>query len=55
MAAPSLTDLDDGNLKFTTDFRQIYSTLIAGWMGHDRVSQVLKDDFDPLPLFTQAA
>jgi uncharacterized protein (DUF1501 family) len=52
---PSLTDLDDGNLKFTTDYRQIYSTLIKGWMGHDKVSQVLKDDFSPLPVFTQAA
>jgi uncharacterized protein (DUF1501 family) len=52
---PSLTDLDDGNLKFTTDYRQIYSTLIKGWMGHDTVSQVLKDDFAPLPVFTHAA
>ena len=30
---PSLTDLDDGNLKYTTDYRRIYSTLIEGWMG----------------------
>lgn len=52
---PSLTDLDDGNLKFTTDYRQIYSTLIKGWMGHDKVSQVLKDEFSPLPVFTHAA
>ncbi len=52
---PSLTDLDDGNLKFTTDYRRIYSTLIKGWMGHDQVSQVLKDDFSPLPIFTRAA
>lgn len=52
---PSLTDLDDGNLKYTTDFRQIYSTLIKGWMGHDEVAQVLKDDFSPLPVFARAA
>lgn len=52
---PSLTDLDDGNMKFTTDYRQIYSTLIQGWMGHDKVSQILKDDFSPLPLFARAA
>lgn len=52
---PSLTDLDDGNLKFTTDYRQIYSTLIKGWMGHDTVSEVLKDDFSPLPVFARAA
>ena len=48
---PSLTDLDDGNLRFTTDFRRLYATLIRGWMGNDQVAQVLKDDFDPLPVF----
>jgi uncharacterized protein (DUF1501 family) len=26
---PSLTDLDDGDLKFTTDFRDVYATLLA--------------------------
>lgn len=25
---PSLTDLDDGDLKFTTDFRDVYATLL---------------------------
>ena len=53
--APSLTDLDEGNLKFTTDFRRIYSTLIGGWMGHDAVASILKDDFSPLPVFAKAA
>ena len=52
---PSLTDLDEGNLKFTTDYRRIYSTLIKGWMGHDQVAQVLKDDFSPLPIFARSA
>ncbi|MGQ5260533.1 DUF1501 domain-containing protein [Micromonospora sp. ZYX-F-536] len=27
-AAPSLTDLDDGDLKYTTDFRDVYATLL---------------------------
>ena len=27
---PNLTDLDDGDLKFTTDFRDVYGTLLAG-------------------------
>ncbi|MEU1398413.1 hypothetical protein ABZ403_20445 [Micromonospora zamorensis] len=27
-AAPSLTDLDDGDLKFTTDFRDVYATVL---------------------------
>ena len=30
---PSLTDLDKGDLKMTTDFRGIYATLIEKWMG----------------------
>lgn len=50
-AVPSLTDLDDGNLKYTTDFRRIYSTLIKGWMGHEHISEILKSDFAPIDLF----
>lgn len=52
---PSLTDLDEGNLKYTTDFRRVYSTLIRGWMGHDAVGSILNKDFDPLPVFADAA
>jgi uncharacterized protein (DUF1501 family) len=48
---PSLTDLDDGNLKMTTDFRSVYATMLAGWMGFDDVKTVLKGDFSPLPVF----
>ena len=33
---PSLTDLDDGNLKMTTDFRRVYASMIEGWMGMGR-------------------
>lgn len=33
--APSLTDLDQGDLKYTTDFRSIYATLLAGVLGAD--------------------
>lgn len=32
---PSLTDLDDGDLKFHTDFRQIYATLLEDWLRCD--------------------
>jgi uncharacterized protein (DUF1501 family) len=32
-AHPSLTDLDDGDLKFHTDFRQVYATLLEKWLG----------------------
>ncbi|NJC73147.1 DUF1501 domain-containing protein [Planosporangium thailandense] len=34
-AQPSLTDLDDGDLKFTTDFRDVYATLLDGVLGTD--------------------
>ena len=47
---PSLTDLDDGNLKFTTDYRRMYATLIGKWMGHADTTGVLRGNFDPLPL-----
>lgn len=30
---PSLTNLDRGDLRYTTDFRQLYSTIIKNWWG----------------------
>jgi uncharacterized protein (DUF1501 family) len=32
---PSLKDLDEGDLVFTTDFRSVYGTLIDRWFGAD--------------------
>ncbi|MCC7104796.1 MAG: DUF1501 domain-containing protein [Chloroflexi bacterium] len=32
-AYPSMADLDQGDLKFTTDFRSVYGTVLEGWMG----------------------
>ncbi|GAB3148301.1 DUF1501 domain-containing protein [Amycolatopsis stemonae] len=34
-AEPSLTDLDDGDLKLTTDFRDVYATLVQDVLGTD--------------------
>ncbi len=48
---PSLTDLDAGNLKMTTDFRSVYATLIRDWMGFGDPAAVLKGEFRTLPLF----
>jgi uncharacterized protein (DUF1501 family) len=48
---PSLTDLDDGNMKMTTDFRQVYATAIKEWLGYDDTQTVLKGRFDPLGVF----
>ena len=48
---PDLTDLDDGNLKMTTDFRRVYASMIEGWMGMHDASAVLKGEFPALPVF----
>jgi uncharacterized protein (DUF1501 family) len=48
---PSLTDLDNGNLKMTTDFRSVYATLIQKWMGYADARTVLKGNFPTLDLF----
>jgi uncharacterized protein (DUF1501 family) len=34
-APPSLTDLDDGDLKFTTDFRDVYASLLESVLDTD--------------------
>jgi uncharacterized protein (DUF1501 family) len=48
---PSLTDLDDGNLKMTTDFRRVYATMIEEWLGCGASEAVLKGRFQPLGVF----
>jgi uncharacterized protein (DUF1501 family) len=48
---PSLTDLDDGNLKMTTDFRRVYATAIQEWLGCDDAETVLKGKYAPLGVF----
>jgi uncharacterized protein (DUF1501 family) len=32
---PSLTNLDQGDLKFNTDFREVYAAVLENWMGAD--------------------
>lgn len=44
---PSLTDLDQGDLKMSTDFRQVYASLLQGWLGV-AAPQVLGQEFSPL-------
>jgi len=46
---PSLTDLDTGDLKFTTDFRSVYATAIERWLGADS-TKVLGTKYPLLPL-----
>jgi uncharacterized protein (DUF1501 family) len=49
---PSLTDLDDGNLKMTTDFRRVYASMMEGWLGFDDSASILKGSFEPMRLFS---
>jgi uncharacterized protein (DUF1501 family) len=41
---PSLTDLDNGDLKYATDFRSVYATVLERWLGHDP-SDVIAGNF----------
>jgi hypothetical protein len=49
--AGGLTNLDDGNLKMTTDFRSIYATMLKEWMGFDDMKAVLKAEYPVLGVF----
>lgn len=44
---PSLTDLDDGDLKFHTDFRQVYAAVLENWLRWDS-REVLGGGFEPV-------
>ena len=45
---PSLTDLDNGNLKFTTDFRSVYATVADKVLGIDPRTVLLGKSFPTL-------
>ncbi len=47
---PSLTDLQHGDLKMAVDFRRVYATVLASWLGLPS-QQALGGAFEPLPLF----
>jgi uncharacterized protein (DUF1501 family) len=47
---PSLAELDDGNLKFATDFRRVYAGVLKDWLGLDP-APVVGEKFPPLALF----
>lgn len=46
---PNLTDLQNGGLKFHTDFRRVYATLLDRWLGFDS-ELALGQRFEPLDL-----
>jgi uncharacterized protein (DUF1501 family) len=45
---PSLTDLHDGDLKFNTDFRSVYATVLEKWLGAPS-GEILGRTFPLLP------
>ncbi|MCX7963672.1 MAG: DUF1501 domain-containing protein [Candidatus Sumerlaea chitinivorans] len=53
-ARPSLTDLEAGDLKFTTDFRSVYATVLEKWLGTSSET-VLGKKFAQLPIIQKHA
>jgi uncharacterized protein (DUF1501 family) len=47
---PSLSDLDEGDLKHSIDYRRVYASLLRDWLAVDP-REILGDRFEPLPLF----
>ena len=48
---PSLTALENDNLRHTVDFRSVYASVLGNWMGAP-VQDVLGASYEQLPLFT---
>lgn len=46
---PSLSDLDRGDLKYSTDFRRIYATLLDNWL-HADSAKILDQSFEKMNL-----
>jgi uncharacterized protein (DUF1501 family) len=47
---PSLLDLDNGNLKMSTDFRQVYADILEDWLDLP-AKTALGGEFKKLELF----
>lgn len=45
---PSLRDLQDGDVKFHTDFRRVYATVLDQWLGVES-TPILGGKFSPVP------
>ncbi|HMO33518.1 MAG TPA: DUF1501 domain-containing protein [Lacibacter sp.] len=46
-ALPDLTQLDDGDLRFSVDFKQVYATVLNNWLGAD-AQAILRQAVTPL-------
>jgi uncharacterized protein (DUF1501 family) len=47
---PNMTDLDQGDLKFHTDFRQVYAAVLEQWLECKDSAKVLGEKFEPAPV-----
>jgi uncharacterized protein (DUF1501 family) len=47
--APSMADLDSGDLKHTVDFRSVYSTILSEVLGADPAAIIPGGPFAPIP------
>jgi uncharacterized protein (DUF1501 family) len=52
-AYPALTNLDSGDLRYTTDFRRVYATVLDQWLNADS-TKVLNNRFEPVGFFGRA-
>jgi uncharacterized protein (DUF1501 family) len=50
---PSLDDLDNGDLKYTTDFRGVYAAILENWLKADSKT-ILEGNFKPVPIIRKA-
>jgi uncharacterized protein (DUF1501 family) len=46
---PSLTDLDEGAMKFHTDFRRVYSTVLDKWLDFESRA-ILDKQYKPIDI-----
>ena len=47
---PDLSNLDEGDIKYTVDFRSIYATILNNWLGVNNSSILLKKNFPLLKI-----
>ncbi len=47
-AYPSLTELSQGDLAHTIDFRSVYADVLSGWLNAPNVSKIVGGDYQPL-------
>ncbi len=51
---PSLTDLDQGDLKYRIDFRTVYAGILGDWLKAD-AKTVLEGNYRPMPVLAKKA